>query len=174
MGWLTWEERDQIWKQDKIRAEYNCDFCLKPISSTELPVIDPKGGYHKKEAGQPDFLSPHPKKSYHYRCDQIRRGKRPKDEPKSPPKESKQSPEPKQQKEVKNNGHASKKLVRIGEVVLETVRKRPKHLWNVWEVVLALRDRYKQAEIRGACNYLKTEGLLKRKNRVLRPTTKHP
>lgn len=175
MGWLNWDERKKVFQGTKIQAEYMCDHCNEPIPASELPVIDPKGGYYPKDAGQPDFLPKHPKRSYHRKCEDVRRGKRPKHpqpEPKvkSPQKESKQSPAPK----VKNNGHASKKLLKVAEKILETMKKKPKFAWSVWELVLALRDTYSQAEIRGAANYLKTEGLMTRKNGVLRVSTPKP
>lgn len=176
MGWLNWDERRKVFKETKIQAEYICDHCGEPIAASELPVIDPKGGYYPKDEGQPDFLPKKPKKSYHRKCQDIRSGKRPKVEQELPqkksPKETQQSPEPKVK--LKNNGHASKKLIKVAEAILEALRKRPKHKWSVWELVLALRDTYSQAEIRGAANYLKTEGLMTRKNGVLRPTSTKP
>lgn len=173
MGWIDFDERARVFKATGVQCEYLCDLpdCGKPISYGELPVIDPKGGYYPKPEGAASMLTaPRPKRTFHIRCDQIRRGKRPKED--LNPKEEKKSKKESRKEEVQNNGHASKKLIRLGERVLETIRKKPKKEWSVWEVILALRDQEKQKDIRAACNYLKAEGLLVRKNGVLVPKSK--
>lgn len=81
MGWLNLKEQRRVKRKFKIQALYLCDYCEEPIGLRDLPVIDPKGGYHPWPENFPlaarQLTAREPKRTYHnHPCNDELIGKR--------------------------------------------------------------------------------------------------
>lgn len=129
-----------------------CNRCEKPI--TGLVFIDPRGGYFKKPEHVPAFLPRMAKVTYDQECNDLVRGKRPQAQPAATPQE--------RQQEL-----GTKILRKLAQKIVDTMRADKKRQWNVWDVICTLKQIASQNDLRAACNWLKKEGFLQRKNGAL-------
>lgn len=128
-------------------ALYRCNKCTRPIWSTEIPIVDPKGGYFKLPPSVNTFGSKYskPKVTYCRECDLIRRGKVVTDAP--------------------TEKAVSSKEVRIA--IIKLIRAKPKKEWTNGLLIRKFAGTYEAPMIREAIKVLRRKGRLVRKQRRL-------
>ena len=163
MGWMKPWQQQQVLTLYGIQATYRCDYCQQPILVNQLHVEDPKGGYYPRTREDINgFRGPRAKKTYHlHPCDEIRRGKRLAYQEDPPAAVAPKTEKEKKTQEPVKAGKLEKKII-------ETIQGQPKKKWTVWDIILALREKYPQPKIRTAVRNLKADGTIKKKDGCLK------
>lgn len=151
MGWMNAEEQRAARKRFGVHAQYMCDECHEPIRSGDIPVIDPKGGYHPWPVSLPEncksFLSRNPKVTRHLQCDRIKRGVRVKEEPKE------------------KKSHLSEALRSAIEAVKSMIHAKPRiGYWTKEKCVQKQKGINDKKYVLKAIRLLRSEGQLKKKS----------
>lgn len=167
MGWLSPEEQLKIKKKQHIVALYMCDYCNKPISRFELPVINPKGGYHKWE-GIPkncrSFLNREPKETYHQGyCNDARLGKKHKSKEQYMAKKEKKSKKKESKKSKKSTKKVAKGDPKVMKAITSLVDKKPNH-YDKRRVIKKLSSKFDKVDIRAALNQLWADKTTRKKD----------
>lgn len=189
MGWLDKRHQRKVRRKYHVRARYLCDFCKRPISQDEMPLIDTKHGYFPWPDRTPitcrSFLSREPKVTYHLDCDYTRRGKkRPmsrtekrkqkeerekgeympnkkKSNSKKSHKEDTKKKSSKSEKSTKSSKVSSKVKEAMSSVV-KLVMRKPSH-YDKKSCIRKLKDKYEKADVRKACKSLWDAGKIRKK-----------
>lgn len=170
MGWLTKEEQLEVLKRFRVQALYICDGCHLPIPIQEMPVVDPKKGYHSwKTIGTPkscrSFSTKEPKVTYHQgKCNDKRLGRRPRK-----PKNNKSKGEDMAKKENKKSKKSSKKgkskgsngpsdaVKKAMKGIVSAIAKKPKKgYWTKKKLAEKLGEKYGKKEVRSAIRQLRS------------------
>ena len=170
MGWLTPEEQIEVRKKFRMVANYMCDYCGMPISIAEMPVINPKGGYHKWDGQRSpkscrSFHSREPKETYHQGyCNDERLGKKHKKEKYMSKKDKKSKKESKKSKKsVKKEKKMPKGNPKVMKAIVSMVEKKPNH-YDKRRVIKKLADKFEKPEIRAALNQLWADKTTRKKD----------
>jgi hypothetical protein len=166
VGWITPVEQLEIKKKYHTYALYMCDYCGKPISILEMPVVDPRKGFHKwnKERTPHScrpFHSREPKVTYHQGyCNDERLGRKHKSKEKhmakdKKSKKGKSTKTKKLKKSVKSNPKAVK-------AVLALISKRENHYAK--RRITKKMDKFEAGEVRDALSSLWADKVIRKKN----------
>ena len=165
MGWLTPEEQLEVKKKYHMLALYKCDYCGNPISILEMPVIDPKKGYHKwnkdrTPQGCRSFHTREPKVTYHQGyCNDERLGRKHKQKEKYMSKKDKKS-----KKKVKK---VAKKVVKgdpkVMKAIVKIIELKPNH-YAKRRLVKKLSEKFEKPDIRAALTALWNEKTTRKKD----------
>jgi hypothetical protein len=168
MGWLTPEEQLEVKKKKRIVALYKCDYCEEPISRFEMPVINPKGGYHKWSESSPkncrSFLSREPKETYHQGyCNDERLGKKHKSKEQYMANKDKKSKKKESKKSKKSTKKSVKGDPKVMKAITSMVDKKPNH-YDKRRVIKKLSSKFDKADIRAALNQLWADKTTRKKD----------
>lgn len=179
MGWLNEFEQQAILSAYGVLAQYKCNYCRQPIFITELMVVDHKGGYLPKP--KDDFRSPRAKKTYHRKCDALKRGRPLKDfqpaglampiKKESAPKKVKVKKERKRQEETETKPKAAKNGIREAkDAIIDRLRKKPQRgYWKKSMLVVSVfkRTRIDKALLRKAVHALIIDNVIRKDGKFL-------
>lgn len=185
MGWLDPEEQKEVRKKFHMIAQYMCDTCERPISILEMPVVDPKKGYHKWNRKRSprncrSFHGKNPRITYHQgECDRTPFGikkykkqqkylKKLKQQGEDMSKKSKSSKkENKKSKKSEKKSKKEKKTIKadpkVKKAVVAKIESKPNH-YTKRTLLKRLSEKFEKADIRAALASLWAEKVTRKKD----------
>lgn len=161
MGWINDFEQQQLLTLYGRLAQHRCNRCKQPIFVDEILVIDPKGGYFPRPPGMPEFLAARPKRTYHRKCDDIKRGRKLRDAYPGVGVVEKGGP----RKEKPGKEKKSAKVPKAERLVLKLLTDKPrKQYWTKGKIITLLwkKTKTKRNDLRAAIRSLHSQGLIKK------------